>query len=174
MSAFLCVRHHTACIISLHAFNGCERNLAHSLFYSGKRGSGRTGWGSDRDCPRSNNHQELCQVWNLGLSDLKTQTSWPHITLPHVFLLASCITRILCYLSHFDRRTNSRAGVVLPVTFVNFSWTVSIATSNISYMFVNCQTLVWSSLIAQLVKNPPAMQETPVWFLGQEGLLEKE
>ena len=29
------------------------------------------------------------------------------------------------------------------------------------------------SLIAQLVKNPPAMQETPVQFLGWEDLLEK-
>ena len=30
-----------------------------------------------------------------------------------------------------------------------------------------------SSLIAQLVKNPPAMQETPVLFLGWEDLLMK-
>ena len=30
-----------------------------------------------------------------------------------------------------------------------------------------------ASLIAQLVKNPPAMQDTPVQFLGQEDLLEK-
>ena len=29
------------------------------------------------------------------------------------------------------------------------------------------------SLIVQLVKNPPAMQETPVWFLGREDPLEK-
>ena len=29
------------------------------------------------------------------------------------------------------------------------------------------------SLVAQLVKNLPAMQETPVWFLGQEDPLEK-
>ena len=28
-----------------------------------------------------------------------------------------------------------------------------------------------ASLVAQLVKNPPAMQETPVWFLGWEDLL---
>ena len=28
-------------------------------------------------------------------------------------------------------------------------------------------------MIAQLVKNPPAMQETLVWFLSQEDLLEK-
>ena len=27
---------------------------------------------------------------------------------------------------------------------------------------------------AQLVKNPPAMQETPLRFLGQEDLLEEE
>ena len=31
----------------------------------------------------------------------------------------------------------------------------------------------WASLLAQLVKNPPAMQETMVRFLGQEDLLEK-
>ena len=30
-----------------------------------------------------------------------------------------------------------------------------------------------ASLIAQLVKNPRAMQETPVQFLHQEDLLEK-
>ena len=33
---------------------------------------------------------------------------------------------------------------------------------------------VWASLIAQLVKNLPAMQETPVRFLGREDALEKE
>ena len=32
----------------------------------------------------------------------------------------------------------------------------------------------WASLVAQLVKNPPAMQETPVQFLGQEDPLERE
>ena len=31
----------------------------------------------------------------------------------------------------------------------------------------------WASLIAQLVKNPPAMQDTLVQFLGQEDPLEK-
>ena len=30
-----------------------------------------------------------------------------------------------------------------------------------------------ASLIAQLIKNSPAMQETPVRFLGQEDPLEK-
>ena len=31
----------------------------------------------------------------------------------------------------------------------------------------------WASLVAQLVKNPPVMQETPVRFLGREDQLEK-
>ena len=31
----------------------------------------------------------------------------------------------------------------------------------------------WASLIAQLVENVPAMQGTPVWFLGWEDPLEK-
>ena len=43
------------------------------------------------------------------------------------------------------------------------------------YMSIT-ECLYWTpgaSLIAQLVKNPPAMQETPVQFLGWEDLLEK-
>ena len=32
----------------------------------------------------------------------------------------------------------------------------------------------WVSLVAQLVKNPPAMQETQVWSLGWEDPLERK
>jgi len=32
---------------------------------------------------------------------------------------------------------------------------------------------LWASLMAQLVKNLPAMQETPIQFLGWEDPLEK-
>ena len=35
-------------------------------------------------------------------------------------------------------------------------------------------SIIWDSLVAQLVKNPPAMQETLVQFLGWEDPLEKE
>ena len=38
------------------------------------------------------------------------------------------------------------------------------------YKFLN---ISFSSLIAQLVKNLPAMQETPIWFLSQEDSLEE-
>ena len=33
--------------------------------------------------------------------------------------------------------------------------------------------MFWASLVAQLVKNPPAMQETPIRFLDQKDPLEK-
>ena len=35
-------------------------------------------------------------------------------------------------------------------------------------------TFDWASLMVQMVKNLPAMQETRVWSLGQEDALEKE
>ena len=45
----------------------------------------------------------------------------------------------------------------------------------VNYYFMSFMYLIsiLFSLIAQVVKNPPAMQETPVWFLGEEGPLEK-
>ena len=44
----------------------------------------------------------------------------------------------------------------------------------LKYLFIClCQVLVEASLVAQLVKNPPAMQVTPVQFLGWEDPLEK-
>ena len=39
--------------------------------------------------------------------------------------------------------------------------------------YLRIVTIVQASLIVQLVKNPPAVQETPVRFLGREDLLEK-
>ena len=40
--------------------------------------------------------------------------------------------------------------------------------------FENLLGASWTSLVAQMVKNPPAMQETWVRSLGWEDLLEKE
>ena len=34
-------------------------------------------------------------------------------------------------------------------------------------------TYTWASLVAQLVKNPPAMKEVLVWFLSWEDPLEQ-
>ena len=39
--------------------------------------------------------------------------------------------------------------------------------------FEKAMGLLWASLVTQLVKNPPAMQKSPVQFLGWEDPLEK-
>ena len=48
-------------------------------------------------------------------------------------------------------------------------------TQESNWGLLRCRRILYqlSSLIAQLIKNPPAMQETPVRFLGQEDPLEK-
>ena len=56
---------------------------------------------------------------------------------------------------------------------------MSLASINIFmyvcvYMCVCVYTYIWASLVAQMVKNSPAMQETWVWFLGQEDALKKQ
>ena len=45
--------------------------------------------------------------------------------------------------------------------------------SRLGGRFAYLHTVEWASLVAQLVKNPPAMQETPVGFLAQGSPLEK-
>ena len=50
------------------------------------------------------------------------------------------------------------------------------ATTTLQYliyisMYIKCN--IWASLRAQMVKNTPAMKETPVRFLGQENPVEK-
>ena len=50
---------------------------------------------------------------------------------------------------------------------------VIISDKNLGFSFSLDFKGNFASLIAQLVKNLPAMQETSVQFLGQEDLLEK-
>ena len=50
--------------------------------------------------------------------------------------------------------------VLIFVHLINYSRELSILT-----IF---KDPTWASLIAQLVKNSPAVQETPVWFLGKQ------
>ena len=40
------------------------------------------------------------------------------------------------------------------------------------YVYEGYITCIWASMVTQLVKNPPAIQETLVRFLGQEDALE--
>ena len=54
---------------------------------------------------------------------------------------------------------------------MSLGWSARLLLSvfDVSVLF----TFIWASLIVQLVKNLPAMQEILVRFLGQEDSLEK-
>ena len=51
-------------------------------------------------------------------------------------------------------------------------WVLAGNIADVAYPQKTCSFGI--SLVAQLAKNLPAMQETPVWFLGQEDPLEKD
>ena len=54
-----------------------------------------------------------------------------------------------------------------------FSRTANITRENRSLIRLQVYQKGWASLVAQTVKNLPTVQETWVWFLGQEDPLEK-
>ena len=50
---------------------------------------------------------------------------------------------------------------------------MSSCISTLISLFLPIVLMNWASLGAQLIRNPPVTQETPVQFLGWEDLLEK-
>ena len=69
----------------------------------------------------------------------------------------------------FSKVTNN--GIDVVTVWLSLLW---IPRQLYLFLFYKVQAYIfWDSLVAQLVKNPPAIQETPVWFLGQEDSLEK-
>ena len=71
-------------------------------------------------------------------------------------------------------------GEEMATDFSILAWKIPWAEEPGGLQSIASQTVRWTepltltSLVAQLVKNPPTMQETPVRFLGREDSLEKE
>ena len=124
------------------------------------------------------------------------QTQGSNPGLPHFRWLLyhlSCqgSPRILEWVAYpFSRGTSqprNQTGVSCPAVFFTSWATWKALVLRICTLFRRKRAHVWNlflnasgkkymhrvSLIAQLVKNPPAMQETPVQCLGQGDLLEK-
>ena len=60
--------------------------------------------------------------------------------------------------------------LLMPLRNFNDFWTRDLVQKVILYWALQ---IIWASLVALLVKNPPAMQETSFWFLVWEDSLEK-
>ena len=61
---------------------------------------------------------------------------------------------------------------VFPSTIYTIYIVITLNSSNLLFIKISL-SIYGASLITQLVKNPPAMQEIPVQFLGQEDHLER-
>ena len=78
-----------------------------------------------------------------------------------------------CSCHHLQQPSRVSGWLILPIWFWNKN------RENREAKWGRCIEIflpvlsIRASLIAQLVKNPPTMQETPVWFLGREHPLEK-
>ena len=64
-------------------------------------------------------------------------------------------------------------GKTMRNNVISVSWTTLNFSTNLSLTSLyDLVKFIRASLIAQLVKNPPTMQDTPVQFLDQEDPLE--
>ena len=124
------------------------------------------------------------QTW---LRDWTTATSClPHATfIPTIGLSFLSIYSFLsfktCFKIQLFMKTHLNNPPLLPLhSLASQSWGTVLTAGIIMYGNINCllnfchvPDIIWASLVAQLVKNPPAMEETLVWFLDQEDPLEK-
>ena len=65
------------------------------------------------------------------------------------------------------------ANVESSFTKRNISQEWNCVTQYLSMLLIEWDHIIRASLVAQMVKNRPAMQETQVWSLGWEDILEK-
>ena len=75
--------------------------------------------------------------------------------------------------SHHTPLGHHRAQAELFVLCSSFPLAIYLYDSVYIYIYIYIHTYIWASLIAQLVKNLPAVQETPVQSLGWEDPLVK-
>ena len=64
-------------------------------------------------------------------------------------------------------------GIVFGEVITGVNFIKDIDKFHIYKFYVHSSQSREASLVAQLVKNPPAVKETPVQFLGRENPLEK-
>ena len=84
---------------------------------------------------------------------------------PEVSFLSALCLEITAFVRHSIILLLIRTGAV---TRVMYNYYIVTANVLIIYKYTKCTT----SLVAQRVKNPPAVQDTWVWSLGWEDLLE--
>ena len=106
-------------------------------------------------------------VSNTHRTKLSSEPSNPQC-LPETLLTIPCFIP-------FSKQMASLAPSILPhLLSVSVCLPLELHNQYFSRRIALDFPLWWTSLVAQMVKNLPTMQEIQVWFLGQEDLPEKE
>ena len=73
-----------------------------------------------------------------------------------------------CFINRIEKKELKAKSIVI----LAFIFTYVVSFTSVFYLYF-LKYILRASLVAQLVKNLPAMQETPVQFLGWKDPLEK-
>ena len=143
-------------------------------------------WNSSKECVCNAGGAET-QVWSLCQEDLLEKEMATHSTIPawkiprtgepgRLQSMGSQRVRHGWAHEHKGRKKQTKKlgiqGKYIS-TLITWSWSSCSTTLTLKKYVRGCLCCCRASLVAQLVKNPPAVQETPVRFLGQEDPLEK-
>ena len=95
------------------------------------------------------------------------------LSLYECVLLRFCFGSVItsAWFSHEWNKICNRFSCFIPIWELWFC--LLLKTIFYCFFYYGKSHIIWASLIAQSVKNPPAVQETSVQFLGQEDPLEK-
>ena len=99
-------------------------------------------------------------------------SSWPRDQ-THVFCVSFIGRRVLY---HYVVNIHSYVGVAKSWTWLSWATSVSLGvalSTSYTLVYLLLLTLLWASLVAQMVKNPPALWDTWLWSLGWEDPLQE-
>ena len=106
--------------------------------------------------------------------DWATELIWSDLTHSQMLISVSFIfSWMLSILLVFHTVIFTKIIISPTYNGLNYLWSVDLSSPSSIYQILETYVLRRAPLVAQLVKNPPAIQETWVWSLGWEDPLEK-
>ena len=114
--------------------------------------------------------ETICHLWWKGDKDSNSQ--WLSKKVPEA-MMNCAVTDTVVYMCPDHNQSPEQEMWYIQSKEKNRELRNSLSRQMHEEIYTYKLTVYRASLIAQLVKNLPAMQESPVWFLGQEDHLEK-
>ena len=134
---------------------------------------------------------EVSDLWSFSLLSFGTGSMTGNLFPvgmggPLIFVWVCFVLRFLRDIYFSENLCCENSLTIFPWTFRNKCWNVNACRyiiwtfkynkylAYVCILFVFKHVYAWASLVAQIVKNLPAIQETQVWSLDREDPLEEE